>query len=116
MKEVIERCNWLVNKCNDKAITPDVKADFRYLLEEIERLNKELKETEEFYLYQIKTLNEIIKEKDKEIERLNNIIKEVREYIGLSDELRKLCTYYDVNGIDILEILDKVSNNENNKQ
>ena len=43
MKEVIERCNWLVNKCEDKAITPDVKDDVRYLLEEIERLNKENK-------------------------------------------------------------------------
>ena len=39
MKEVIERCNWLVNKCEDKAITPDVKDDVSYLLEEIERLN-----------------------------------------------------------------------------
>lgn len=43
MKEVIERCNWLVNKCEDKAITPDVKDDVRYLLEEIERLKKENK-------------------------------------------------------------------------
>lgn len=38
MKEVIERCNWLVNKCEDKALTPDVKDDVRYLLEEIEAL------------------------------------------------------------------------------
>lgn len=48
MKEVIERCNWLVNKCNDKAITPDVKDDFRYLLEEIERLNSIIKEVKEY--------------------------------------------------------------------
>ena len=41
MKEVIERCEWLVNNCNDKAITPDVKDDFRYLLEEIERLKEQ---------------------------------------------------------------------------
>lgn len=40
MKEVIERCNWLVNKCKDKSLTPDVKDDVRYLLDEIERLNK----------------------------------------------------------------------------
>lgn len=47
MKEVIERCNWLVNKCEDKAITPDVKDDVRCLLEEIEKLKKELEEEKE---------------------------------------------------------------------
>ena len=47
------------------------------------------------------------------ISELQTIIKEVREYIGLSDELRKLCTYYDVNGIDILEILDKAGSEDN---
>lgn len=41
MKEVIERCNWLVNNCEDMAITPDVKDDVRYLLEEIEKLKEE---------------------------------------------------------------------------
>lgn len=44
MKEVIERCNWLVNKCEDKAITPDVKDDVSYLLEEIERLKEKNEE------------------------------------------------------------------------
>ena len=39
MKEVIERLNWLAYKCEDKAITPDVKDDVKYALEEIERLN-----------------------------------------------------------------------------
>ena len=47
MKEVIERCNWLVNKCEDKAITPDVKDDVRYLLEEIARLNNIINDFEE---------------------------------------------------------------------
>lgn len=40
MKEVIERLNWLAYKCEDKAITPDVKDDVKYVLEEIERLNE----------------------------------------------------------------------------
>jgi len=44
VKEVIERCNWLVNKCEDKAITPDVKDDVSYLLEEIERLKEKNEE------------------------------------------------------------------------
>lgn len=138
MKEVIERCNWLVNKCNDKAITPDVKDDIGYLLEEIERLQKgycELKEkcnngecdcTHEEYNSmceaniklenKIERLNNDIKEllkenenKEKVIKAQDNIIKEVREYIGIDEKLRELCINYDVNGIDILKILDKVN-------
>ena len=58
MKEVIERCNWLVNKCNDKDITPEVKDDFRYLLEEIERLNNIINDFEDW-----------LKEKKEQMER-----------------------------------------------
>lgn len=52
---------------------------------------------------------EIIKEKEKEIERLNNIIKEVREYITS----QKLHKFQDTTGgltydeRKLLEILDK---------
>ena len=48
MKEVIERCNWLVNNCEDMTITPDVKDDVRYLLEEIERLKEMKLHTEKY--------------------------------------------------------------------
>ena len=68
--------------------------------EEIERLNNDIKE-----------LRELLEYKNDEIERLNSIIKEVREYIGIDEELRKVCSIYDVNGIRILEILDKENNN-----
>lgn len=52
-----------------------------------------------------------IRNQNKEIERLNNIIKEVREYIGLTDEDREYIGMFDVNGIEILDILDKVEEN-----
>lgn len=68
---------------------------------EIERLNKEL----EKYKYSADELNEI--------ERLNNIIQEVREYLDIDENIRKTCKRYDVNGIAILEILDKENKNEN---
>ena len=89
--------------------------------EEIERLKEE-------YMILQNASDEVEEEKDKEIERLNNdikellkensnkekviiaqdnIIKEVREYIGIDENIKKSCDIYDVNGIDILEILDK---------
>ena len=40
--------------------------------------------------------------------KLEDIIKEVREYLDIDESIRKTCKRYDVNGIDILEILDKV--------
>ena len=42
---------------------------------------------------------------DKEIERLNNIINKAIEYIGLNEEDLKLYDIYDVNGIELLNIL-----------
>ena len=39
--------------------------------------------------------------------QVENIIKEVREYLDIDESIRKTCKRYDVNGIDILEILDK---------
>lgn len=72
MKEVIERCNWLVNKCEDKAITPDVKDDVRYLLEEIERL-KEMKLHTEKYASEMEDKYILEKNKNnKAIEFLDN--------------------------------------------
>ena len=47
MKEVIERCKWLINTCNDRLFTPDVKDDITYLLEENERLHSIIKEVRE---------------------------------------------------------------------
>lgn len=44
---------------------------------------------------------------EQEIERLHSIIKEVREYLDIDESIRKNCKRYDVNGIAILEILDK---------
>ena len=68
--------------------------------EEIERLKEE-------YIILQNASDEVEEEKDKEIERLHSIIKEVREYIGIDENIKKSCDIYDVNGIDILEILDK---------
>ena len=85
MNEVIERCNWLVDKCNDKAITPDVKNDFRYLLEEIERLNNIIKEVREYI------------NNSGGMELVNNYSFPEKPII---DKLAKT---------DLLEILDKVS-------
>ena len=53
MKEVIERLNWLAYKCEDKAITPDVKDDVKYALEEIERLNNIINELEKYLNEQV---------------------------------------------------------------
>ena len=70
MKEVIERLNWLAYKCEDKAITPDVKDDVKYALEEIERLNNIINELEnelyKFYAYEGYN-DEQIKDKIKEL-------------------------------------------------
>ena len=91
MKEVIERCNWLVNKCEDKAITPDVKDDVRYLLEEIGRLqskNKKIqtilrtrarqdrKRKAKLRKLRLETTNQRLK-----LEKLNNIIEKIRDYV-----------------------------------
>ena len=67
--------------------------------------------------YDKETLKDMVLDKQEEIERLNNIIKEVREYIGLTDEDREYLGIYDVNGIGILNILDKVEgiNEKENK-
>ena len=101
MKEVIERLNWLAYKCEDKAITPDVKDDVKYALEEIERLNKQIEE------YQ-KALDETTSEKID----LENIIKEVREYIEENSKSYSLPgVIKDMRYVDfykLLEILDKV--------
>ena len=84
MKEVIERCNWLVNKCNDKAITPDVKDDFRCLLEQIKMLVQDDEENQE-----------IIIKQSKEIERLNNIIYKAIEYIERQQKEWNECSVKD---------------------
>ena len=73
MKEVIERCNWLVNKCNDKDITPDVKDDFRYLLEEVERLNNIINKAIE-YIEKETTYSDY-----KEMDTLINILRGDKE-------------------------------------
>ena len=91
MKEVIERCNWLVNKCNDKAITPDVKDDVRHLLEEIERL----KENNENMQIEMARCWEKI---DKAIEYINNICRTI------------FCDIEYDNAMELLEILKGDSN------
>ena len=68
---------------------------------EIERLNKYIKDDKE-------NADEIIAEQQREIERLHSIIKEVKKYLDIDESIRKTCKRYDVNGIAILEILDKV--------
>ena len=52
----------------------------KLVLEEIERLNKRIKELEEGFTT-MDMLKEEIKEQKEEIERLNNIIKEAKRYI-----------------------------------
>lgn len=44
------------------------------------------------------------------IQQKENIINEVREYLDIDESIRKNCKRYDVNGIGILEILDKEVN------
>ncbi len=39
-KELRERLEWLAFKCDDKAITPDVKDDIKYTLEYIDEQDK----------------------------------------------------------------------------
>ena len=72
-------------------------------MDELELDNCRLRNSDEI-------LNNVIEEKDKEIDRLNNIIKEVREYIDKEHKLLNLdksgYTYTKM-GSDILEILDK---------
>jgi hypothetical protein len=45
-----------------------------------------------------------------QLQQKENIIKEVREYLDIDESIRKNCKRYDVNGIAILEILDKEVN------
>ena len=54
----------------------------------------------------IDALNEV-NNLQSQLQQKENILKEVREYIGISEEDRNLYDIYDVNGIEILEILDK---------
>lgn len=79
MKEVIERCKWLVNKCEDKAITPDVKDDVSYLLEEIERLNNIIKEVRE----------QINKDREKKNYEKDGLMKQAF-YCNKTDKLLKI--------------------------
>lgn len=44
---------------------------------------------------------------ENQLQQKENIIKEVREYLDIDESIRKNCKRYDVNGIAILEILDK---------
>lgn len=73
------------------------------LFESLEKSNEYIEMIEE----EIERQKEIIRQLDIKNLELTTIIKEVREYIGIDEKLRKLCTNYDVNGINILEILDK---------
>jgi hypothetical protein len=49
-------------------------------------------------------------ELENQLQQKENIIKEVREYLDIDESIRKNCKRYDVNGIAILEILDKEVN------
>ena len=42
-----------------------------------------------------------------QLQQKENIIKEAKEYLDIDESIRKNCKRYDVNGIAILEILDK---------
>lgn len=53
-----------------------------------------------------KLLNEVDL-KETQLQQKENTIKEVREYLDIDESIRKNCKRYDVNGIAILEILDK---------
>ena len=79
----------------------------KHLLDTNKDLGKEIKRLKEDYMILQNASDEVEEEKDREIERLHSIIKEVREYIGIDENIKKSCDIYDVNGIDILEILDK---------
>ena len=94
---------------------------------EIERLNKENENLTNIVAnkiikdYDIETplKDELNKERIKNVNLsdenniLKSVIKEVREYIGLTDEDREYLGIYDVNGIGILNILDKVGSDKN---
>jgi len=65
-------------------------------------------ETENRTLYEDKNYWKKLAEKRKfQLQQKENIIKEVREYLDIDESIRKNCKRYDVNGIAILEILDK---------
>ena len=98
MKEVIERCNWLVNKCEDKAITPDVKDDISYLLEEIERLQAELEKQTIDYGLEIEDLKEQVKYQDLWREEYLSRIDKAIEYMNNTyeiNDLKELFKHYD---------------------
>lgn len=105
MKEVIERLNWLAYKCEDKAITPDVKDDVKYVLEEIERLNNKNEELLSLY-----TTEREVKDYYK------NIINELEKW--LEEDLKKVYRDAGYRHKLILEVQDKLqelkgsSNNE----
>ena len=93
MKEVIERCNWLVNKCEDKAITPDVKDDVSYLLEEIERLNNIINELERYLEDEKINLDDYLgclddEERHYEIARLTPRYNDFKEIYDKLQELK----------------------------
>lgn len=59
---------------------------------------------------QAKFIGDFIETQNNQLQQKENIIKEVREYLDIDESIRKNCKRYDVNGIAILEILDKEVN------
>lgn len=54
-----------------------------------------------------KILNSLEKQQ-KENEKYKQIINKVIEYIGIDEDIEKTCEMYDVNGIEILKILNEI--------
>ena len=54
-----------------------------------------------------KILN-LLEKQQKENEKYKQIINKVIEYIGIDEDIEKTCEMYDVNGIEILKILNEI--------
>lgn len=77
----------------------------------VDNMIKNWEKGKEYRLSTITTKEDIL---IPEIIKLRKILKEIREYIDIDEDLRRSCEIYDVNGIEILKILDKEVNNGNN--
>ena len=56
----------------------------------------------------IQTLLNLIEKQQKENEKYKQIINKAIEYIGIDEDTEKTCEMYDVNGIEILKILNEI--------
>ena len=54
-----------------------------------------------------KILN-LLEKQQKENEKYKQIINKAIEYIGIDEDIEKTCEMYDVNGIEILKILNEI--------